>query len=78
MVVKILKRATPSVKPNICLYCHLQGPVVLTPVADSKRLAVEQMEHRSVLHKQWWSCNYILRDDKQQTFKLIIIGSPLL
>ena len=62
MVVRFHKRVTPSVKRNIRLYCHLQGPVALTPVAKSKRLAMEQMEHRSVLHKQW-SCNYILKED---------------
>ena len=78
MVVRIVKRVTPSVKRNIRLYCHLQGPVALTPVADNKRLAMEQMEHRSVPHKLWWSCNYIFRGEKQQTFKQIIIGFPLL
>ena len=45
-------RATPSVKRNIRLYCHPQGPAGLTPVANSKRFAMEQMEHRSVPHKQ--------------------------
>ena len=74
----ILKRATPSVKRNIRLYCHHQRPVALTPVADSMRLAMEQLEHRSVPHKQWLSCNYIFRDEKQQTFKQIIIECPLL
>ena len=76
--MRILKRATPYVKRNIRLYCHLQGPVALTPVADSKRLAKEQMEHRSLPYNQWWSCNYIFRDEKQQTYKQIIIGCPLL
>ena len=41
MVVKILKLATPTVKRNIRLYCYLQGPVALTPVADSEHLALE-------------------------------------
>ena len=41
MVVRIVKGATPSVKRNIRLYCHPQGPVALTPVADSMRLKME-------------------------------------
>lgn len=55
------KRATPFVKRNIRLYCHLghlKEPVAFTPFADSKRLAMELMEHRLDPHKQWWSCNY--------------------
>ena len=68
MVVRILKRATPCMKRNIRLYCHLQGPVALTPVADSKCSTMEQIEHRTIPHKQWWSCNYIFSYEKQQTF----------
>ena len=52
MVVRIVKRATPSVKRNIRLYCHIQGPVALTPVADRTCLTMEQIEHRAVPHKQ--------------------------